>query len=123
MPTELEELVEFLHHGNTQIRQIAAENLVGFSTAQPSLFKYQDLTPIKDMKLLVRDYPPIAKNVLTILVNISSDEQILNSLAQDDQFLETLYSRITNAKEENADEMAMLLANLTKHEHLKTLLT
>jgi hypothetical protein len=22
MPTELEELVEFLHHGNTQIRQI-----------------------------------------------------------------------------------------------------
>ncbi|KAG9673572.1 DUF383-domain-containing protein, partial [Aureobasidium melanogenum] len=123
MPTELEELVEFLHHGNTQIRQIAVENLVGFSTAQPSLFKYQDLTPIKDMKLLVRDYPPIAKNVLTILVNISSDEQILNSLAQDDQFLETLYSRITNAKEENADEMAMLLANLTKHEHLKTLLT
>ncbi|KAG9663299.1 DUF383-domain-containing protein, partial [Aureobasidium melanogenum] len=123
MPTELEELVEFLHHGNTQIRQIAVENLVGFSTAQPSLFKYQDLTPIKDMKLLVRDYPPIAKNVLTILVNISSDEQILNSLAEDDQFLETLYSRITNAKEENADEMAMLLANLTKHEHLKTLLT
>ncbi|TIA28793.1 DUF383-domain-containing protein [Aureobasidium pullulans] len=123
MPTELEELVEFLHHGNTQIRQIAVENLVGFSTAQPSLFKYQNLEPCKDMKLLVRDYPPIAKNVLTILVNISSDEEVLKYLAEDDQFLEVLYSRITNAKEENADEMAMLLANLTKHDHLKTLLT
>lgn len=75
------------------------------------------------MKLLVRDYPPIAKNVLTILVNISSDEEVLKYLAEDDQFLEVLYSRITHAKEENADEMAMLLANLTKHDHLKTLLT
>jgi hypothetical protein len=75
------------------------------------------------MKLLVRDYAPIAKNVLTILVNISSDEEVLKYLAEDDVFLETLYSRITNAKEENADEMSMLLANLTKHDHLKTLLT
>jgi hypothetical protein len=75
------------------------------------------------MKLLVRDYAAIAKNVLTILVNISSDEEILKYLAEDDKFLETLYSRITNVKEENADEMAMLLANLTKHDHLKTLLT
>jgi hypothetical protein len=75
------------------------------------------------MKLLVRDYAAIAKNVLTILVNISSDEEILKYLAEDDKFLEILYSRITNVKEENADEMAMLLANLTKHDHLKTLLT
>jgi hypothetical protein len=101
----------------------AAENLVGYSTAQPSLFKYNNLEPIQDMKLLVRDYAAIAKNVLTILVNISSDEEVLNYLAEDDKFLEVLYSRITNAKEENADEMAMLLANLTKHDHLKTLLT
>jgi hypothetical protein len=93
----------------------AAENL--------SLFKYNNFEPIQDMKLLVRDYAAIAKNVLTILVNISSDEEILKYLAEDDKFLETLYSRITNVKEENADEMAMLLANLTKHDHLKTLLS
>lgn len=75
------QLVDFLHHGNTQIRQIgktiqssqlwnltswtcvdkawplsACENLVGFSTAQPSLFKRHQLLPVRDLKLLVRDY-------------------------------------------------------------------
>lgn len=35
----------------------AAENLVGFSTAQPELFKRQQLLPVRDLKLLVRDYP------------------------------------------------------------------
>lgn len=75
------------------------------------------------MKLLVRDYPPIAKNVLTILINISNDSEILKALAEDDQFLEVLLNRITNDKEPNADEMAMLLANLSKSDHLKTLLT
>jgi hypothetical protein len=106
----------------TDRTQTAAENLVGFSTAQPSLFKYNDMTPIKDMKLLIRDYPPIAKNVLTMLINLSGDDQILAYLATDDQFLEVLLSLLTNPKEENADDLAMLLANLTKHDHLQTLL-
>lgn len=72
MPTELEEeriplelssahandpqLVEFLHHGNTQIRQTAAEHLVSFSKTQPSIFKTAQSTPVKDLKLLVKDY-------------------------------------------------------------------
>ena len=99
MPTELEEvlqhesvilqqllissnasqLVEFLHHGNTQIRQIgtapphtgtsptfpnndahplfsAAENLLPYSKTQPSIFKTAQLAPVKDLKLLVKDY-------------------------------------------------------------------
>ncbi|KAL8968566.1 MAG: hypothetical protein Q9197_004808 [Variospora fuerteventurae] len=106
-PTELEELVEFLHHGNTQIRQIAAENLVPYSKTQPSIFKHDQLTPIKDLKLLVKDYAvpqwltrennrqPIAKNALTILINISTDPEILKSLSEDDAFLETIMARIT----------------------------
>ncbi|KAL9127704.1 MAG: hypothetical protein Q9217_003477 [Psora testacea] len=56
MPTELEELVEFLHHGNTQIRQIATENLVPYSKVQPKIFVTKELVPVKDLKLLVRDY-------------------------------------------------------------------
>lgn len=95
MPTELEELVEFLHHGNTQIRQIAAENLVGYSTAQPSLFKRNQLEPVKDLKLLVRDYTPIANNALTILVNISEDQEVLRNLAEDDAFIESVLRRVT----------------------------
>lgn len=52
----LYQLVEFLHHGNTEIRQVAVENLVGYSLAQPGLFKRNQLEPIKDLKLLVKDY-------------------------------------------------------------------
>ncbi|KAK4696053.1 hypothetical protein P7C71_g1807, partial [Lecanoromycetidae sp. Uapishka_2] len=95
MPTELEELVEFLHHGNTQIRQVATENLVPYSKAEPAIFKSAQLQPIKDLKLLVRDYPPIAKNALTILINVSADLEVLKLLAEDDAFLETLLGRIT----------------------------
>ncbi|KAJ5110719.1 hypothetical protein N7532_001254 [Penicillium argentinense] len=123
MPTELEELVEFLHHGNTQIRQIACENLVGFSTAQPSLFKRQQLLPVRDLKLLARDYTPIAKNALTILINLSSDEEVLKNLAEDDDFIETLLFKLTSIKEPNADEFATLLANLAKSDALQKLLS
>ncbi|KAH7380772.1 DNA-binding protein-like protein HGH1 [Pyrenochaeta sp. MPI-SDFR-AT-0127] len=122
MPTELEELVEFLHHGNTQIRQVAAEHLVGYSQANIPLFKYNQLEPVKDLKLLVKDYAPIAKNALTILINISSDAEVLKSLANDDALLETLLSRITNPKEENANEIAMLLANMAKDDSLQRVL-
>ncbi|CAG8197343.1 unnamed protein product [Penicillium salamii] len=123
MPSELEELVEFLHHGNTQIRQIAAENLVGFSTAQPDLFKRHQLLPVRDLKLLVRDYTAIAKNALIMLVNLSSDEEVLKLLSDDDKFLEDLLVKLTNDKEPNADEVAMLLANLIKSENLQRLFT
>lgn len=95
MPSELEELVEFLHHGNTQIRQIACENLVGFSTSQPDLFKRQQLLPIRDLKLLARDYTPIAKNALTMLINLSGDEDVLANLAGDEAFIETLLMKLT----------------------------
>ncbi|KZF21190.1 DUF383-domain-containing protein [Xylona heveae TC161] len=122
MPTEIEELVEFLHHGNTQIRQIAAENLVGFSTAQPSLFKRVQLEPIKDLKLLVRDYGPIAKNALTMLINLSDDKEIVENLAKDDVLLESLLKRITSPKDPNANEIAMLLANMAKSDEMKRIL-
>ena len=73
----------------------AAENLVGYSTAQPSLFKRNQLEPVKDLKLLIKDYAPIAKNALTILVNISEDSEVLESLAGDDAFLESMLRRMT----------------------------
>ncbi|KAL4801745.1 hypothetical protein BDV18DRAFT_148119 [Aspergillus unguis] len=123
MATELDELVEFLHHGNTQIRQIACENLVGYSVSKPEIFKRHQLLPIQDLKLLVRDYTPIASNALTILVNLSGDQEILDKLASDDAFLETLLLKVTNNKERNADGISMLLANLGKSEKIKKLFT
>ncbi|KAH6616794.1 hypothetical protein C7974DRAFT_402455 [Boeremia exigua] len=122
MPTELEELVEFLHHGNTQIRQVAAEHLVGYSQVDVPLFKRNQLEPVKDLKLLVKDYTPIAKNALTILINISADLEVLKDIAKDDAFLELLLSRITNKKEPHANEIAMLLANMAKDDALQRVL-
>ncbi|KAF2712101.1 DNA-binding protein-like protein HGH1 [Pleomassaria siparia CBS 279.74] len=116
---DLEDLVEFLHHGNTQIRQISTEELVGYSQTHTSLFKRNQLEPVKDLKLLVKDYAPIAKNALTVLINISHDTEVLRSLANDDEFLGTLLSRITYAKEESANEIAMLLANMAKDDAMQ----
>ena len=50
---------------------------------------------MKDLKLLVKDYAPIAKNALTILINISADLEVLKDISKDDAFLELLLSRIT----------------------------
>lgn len=59
------------------------------------LFKHNQLEPVKDLKLLVKDYAPIAKNALTILINISADVEVLRDISKDDAFLEILLSRIT----------------------------
>lgn len=69
--------------------------MVGYSTAQPSLFKRNQLEPVRDLKLLIKDYAQIAKNALTILVNISDDDEVLKNLAEDDAFLESLLPRVT----------------------------
>ena len=72
---------------------------------------------MKDLKLLVKDYAvsyaflqkfrnlsrqaltgnvkPVAKNALTILINISKHPDVLGLLAEDDAFLETLLARVT----------------------------
>ena len=91
---------------------------------------------------------PIARNALTILVNIAGDGDVLHNLATDDAFVETLLSRVTvmayrpssslcrgprsssgkwlityqNPKEPNANEMAMLLANMAKDKSMDRLI-
>lgn len=118
MPTELEELVGFIANPSQQIRLIATENLVPYSTSEPALFKIDNLTPVKNLKLLVNDHPvrppslpfsgqvhasqdsycvfkKIAEHVITTLINLSADREILESLATDDKFLDTILSYIT----------------------------
>ena len=74
MPTELEEvssypalkreiitnttkLVGFIASPNPQIRKLAIENLVPYSVAEPAIFKAEGLTPVKNLKILIRDHP------------------------------------------------------------------
>ncbi|KAK5660349.1 hypothetical protein OQA88_12890 [Cercophora sp. LCS_1] len=123
MPTELEELVGFIAHPNPQIRQIAAENLVPYSTAQPAIFKTDSLTPIKHLKFLIRDQPKIAEHALTILINLTSEPDILENVAADDRFLGIAIGLLTDPAEPNANLISMLLANLAKHDALLSLLT
>jgi hypothetical protein len=49
--------VGFIASPNPQIRKLAIENLVPYSTAEPSIFKTEDLTPVKNLKILIRDHP------------------------------------------------------------------
>ncbi|KAK0112066.1 hypothetical protein ONS96_001327 [Cadophora gregata f. sp. sojae] len=123
MPTELEQLVDFVSHGNTQVRQLAVENLVPYSLTDPTIFKTNDLLPIKDLKLLVRDYEKIAHDATTILINLTADREILENLASDRDFVKTLLGRVTNPAEPNANLISMLLANLAKYDELKDILT
>ncbi|KLU86213.1 hypothetical protein MAPG_05230 [Magnaporthiopsis poae ATCC 64411] len=123
MPTELEELVGFVAHPNPQIRQVAVEHLVPYSTADVAIFKSEQLTPIKNLKILIRDHPRIAVHAIHILVNLSADEEILKNLAADRKFTDTVFERIVNPSEENANLLAMLLANLAKSDALKDILS
>ena len=124
MPTELEELTEFLHHGNTQIRQVAAQHLVGYSARaqyQTSIFKRNQLEPLKDLKLLIRDYPQISHDAFTMLINLTGcgDKEILQCYSRDEQFVEEVFKKtIDDVIEANADQCCALLANLVKDDEL-----
>ncbi|KAL2015474.1 hypothetical protein VTK56DRAFT_5380 [Thermocarpiscus australiensis] len=120
MPTELEELVDFISNPNPQIRLLAVENLVPYSTAQPSLFKRKDLVPVKHLKFLIRDHPKIAEHALTMLVNLTADRSILEYVATDDRFLGILLGNLVDPAEPNANLLAMLLANMAKWDGLKS---
>lgn len=130
MPSELEELVEFLHHGNTQIRQVASQHLVPYSSSQQhqtTLFKRNQNEPLNDLKLLTRDYPQITHDALEILINLTScgDREILEYFSRDDNYIEVLLKKtIDDLNETNADLVCGLLANLIKDDTLaKRLIT
>ncbi|KAK4146798.1 protein HGH1 [Dichotomopilus funicola] len=123
MPTELEELVGFIAHPNPQIRKVATENLVPYSTEQPSIFKTEELLPVKHLKFLIRDHPDIAEHALTILVNLTADRSVLEFVATDDRFLGFLLTNLVDPEEQNANLLAMLLANLAKWDDLKSIAT
>ncbi|KAI1497339.1 hypothetical protein F5X99DRAFT_397449 [Biscogniauxia marginata] len=119
MPTELEELVGLVADPKPEVRVLAAEHLVPYSTSQPGIFKIDNLKPVKNLKILIRDHPKIAQHVITMLVNLSADREVLECLATDDKFLDEVLKRVTVVSEPNANLLSMLLANLAKWDSLK----
>ncbi|KAM0328223.1 hypothetical protein ACHAQA_005632 [Verticillium albo-atrum] len=119
MPTELEELVGFIAHNNPQIRLLAVENLIPYSTSQPAIFKTENLLPVKNLTLLTQDHPKIAEHAVTILVNLSGEQDVLELLAANDKFVDAILARVIKPNEPNANLISMLLANLAKWDGTK----
>jgi len=122
MPTELEELVDFIIHPNPQIRLLAAEGLIPYSLSQPSIFKADNFKPVENLKKLIKDHPKVAEHVLTILINLTADQEILEKVASDDKFLDDLLGYVVLPEEPNANLHSMLLANLAKYDGFKKII-
>ncbi|KAI1128150.1 hypothetical protein F5Y10DRAFT_181394 [Nemania abortiva] len=122
MPTELEELVGLVVDRNPQVRLLAAEHLVPYSISQPNIFKTDNLKPVHNLKLLIKDLPNTAEHIITILINLSADHEILENLTSDDKFISEVLRQIIVPTEPNANLLSMLLANLAKSDSLKTIL-
>jgi hypothetical protein len=48
--------VGFIANGNPQIRLVALENLIPYSLSQPSIFKAEDMKPVKNLTILLQDH-------------------------------------------------------------------
>ncbi|ODV95806.1 hypothetical protein PACTADRAFT_84682 [Pachysolen tannophilus NRRL Y-2460] len=121
MPSEIEELVSFLHAEQPAVRQIALDNLVGFSASGPQqkIFEYDGYRSIKDLKILARESnKSIVQNAITILVNLCDDLKMRKLIAEDDDFLKFLVSEIVKLDNRNADLMCILLTNIAKDDHV-----
>ncbi|KAI5955090.1 HGH1 [Candida jiufengensis] len=124
MPTELEELVGFLHSPQPAVVQIALDNLVQFSTGpNQSIFSYDNYEAIKDLKKLSKsDSKTLVNQSVTILANLCEDVIIRNLIVEDYEYLKLLVSRIVNIKNTNADIMCILLNNLAKNDSINNIL-
>ncbi|KAI0908100.1 hypothetical protein F4823DRAFT_625836 [Ustulina deusta] len=121
MPTELEELVGLVADPNPQVRAIAAEHLVPYSISQPNIFKSENLKPVHNLKLLIKDLPNIAEHIITILINLAADHEILETLVSDDKFVSEILRQIIIPVEPNANLLSMLLANLAKSDSFNSI--
>lgn len=123
MPTELEELVEFLHSPQPAVVQIALDNLVGYSLGpQKQVFAYNNYEAIKDLKKLSKDSgKTTVSQSVTILANLCDDAQMRNLVVEDKAYLKELVSAIVRPTNINADLMTILLANLAKDDQITSI--
>ncbi|GMM32152.1 Hgh1 protein [Martiniozyma asiatica (nom. inval.)] len=143
MPTQIEDLVSFLHDPNPQVVEIALEHVVQFSTSSPSpevlaslksvgatgneltnpqsIFAYENYRSIFDLKQIIRMYKKgkTVNEALTILVNICDDAKVRDLIVKDTLFIKYLIEELPSKVNINAELMCILLANLGKEEEIK----
>ncbi|QEU62479.1 Hgh1 [Kluyveromyces lactis] len=123
MSTELEELVSFLHSDQPAVRQIALDNLVGFSTGTNAvIFKCNNYKAIDDLKVLAKDKSKvIVQQSTTILANLCDDVTMRKLIVKDTAFLQYLSWKICDLTNASADIMCILLSNLAKEDNITEL--
>lgn len=124
MPTELEELVSFLHSPQPAVSQIALDNLVGYSTGpHQKVFSYNNYEAIKDLKNISKSNgKTLVNQSVTILANLCDDLVMRNLIVEDEEYLKYLATQIINIKNTNADLMCILLTNLAKNDAINKVL-
>lgn len=120
MPSELEELVGFLHSPQPAVVQIALDNLVGYSSgAQQKVFAYDNYRAITDLKKLSQDTgKTTVSQAVTILANLCDDDTMRKLIVDDVKYLEYLVSSIVRLTNTVTDLMCILLANLAKNDSI-----
>ncbi|KAJ8121360.1 hypothetical protein ONZ43_g2167 [Nemania bipapillata] len=137
MPTELEELVGLIIDRNPQVRLLAAEHLVPYSISQPNIFKSDNLTPVHNLKLLIKDLPiptePNANLLSMLLANLAKSDSLKtilhkkqappDELKSDDmvvnQLVDIFVKEAAYNKHADFDHLSYLFADLTKHAELR----
>ncbi|CAG8485989.1 10500_t:CDS:10 [Scutellospora calospora] len=117
---ELNSLLDFLHDGNPNVRQLALNHLLGYTVKSSQLqhiFKQNNMRPISDLKIICRENPVIAHDAFKALVNLASDDEICKEL-NDDSFLLLMMKMITDSENILADMACMLLSNITKYQDI-----
>lgn len=123
MPTQLEELVSFLHSPQPAVKQIALDNLVAFSSGpNSSIFKYDNCRAIADLKELAREKSKLlVQQSITILVNLCDDTEMRRLIGDDHQFIAFLVNKIIDLENTCVDIMCILLSNLAKEDSINVI--
>ncbi|EGV63674.1 Protein hgh1 [Yamadazyma tenuis] len=120
MPTQLEELVEFLHSPQPAVVSIALDNLVGYSQgSHQSVFAYNNYESVTDLKKLAQESGKVTvSQSVTILANLCTDTKVRDLIVEDADFLKFLVGSIIRLTNMSTDLMCILLTNLAKNDHI-----
>ncbi|KAJ1652605.1 Protein hgh1 [Dispira simplex] len=118
MDVQLDELIGFLKDPKPEVRMIATQYLVGFTTPKSNQYtltktKFDRLIP--SLINLCKDPTPIAHQALRGLINASGDDDTLRYFDHS-EFLTYVGTQLVLPTCVQSDLFCMLLANLSKHE-------
>ncbi|KXS14969.1 DUF383-domain-containing protein [Gonapodya prolifera JEL478] len=123
MEEQLEELFPFLRDPKQEVRKLAVEHVLSFSTSQQFIpvFEKSKKTVVRDLKKLLTDAPLVAHDALKSLINLSLNAPILTEL-RDESYLITLVTLTVVPTSVLADLACMALSNATKGSEIAAML-